>query len=72
MRLSIHTHAGHINHTHRPYSYTWDMREKDTRSSVGPRPGHGAWVEVPRRPVIEPVIAIVIVIDVDIVIVIKP
>ena len=48
------------------------MREKDTRSSVGPRPGHGAWVEVPRRPVIEPVIAIVIVIDVDIVIVIKP
>ena len=26
------------------------------RSSVGPRPGHGAWGEVPQRPVIEPVI----------------
>ena len=38
------------------------------RSSAGPRPGQGAWDEVPRRPVIEPVIAIVIVIVIDIVI----
>ena len=67
MRLSIHTHCGSPSGT---ATCTWDTRENDARSSVGPRPGHGAWVEVPRRPVIEPVIAIVIVIDVDIVIVI--
>ena len=72
MRLSIHTHAGHI--THIDYrTATWNMREKDTRSSVGPRPGHEAWEEVPQRPVIERVTAIVVIvivmiIDIDIVI----
>ena len=49
------------------------MREKDTRSSVGPRPGHEAWEEVPQRPVIERVTAIVVIvivmiIDIDVVI----
>ena len=37
---------------------------------MGPRPGHGAWDEVPRRPVIEPIIAIAIAIAIVIVTVI--
>ena len=77
MRLSIHTHCGSPSGT---ATCTWDTRENDARSSVGPRPGHGAWDEVPRRPVIEPVIAIAIgivigiamVIVIVIVIVIRP
>ena len=72
MRLSIHTHAGHITHIHYRTA-TWNMREKDARSSVGPRPGHEAWEEVPQRPVIERVTAIVVIvivmiIDIDVVI----
>ena len=64
-----HTCANRALHIHemrsaRPTSASF------ARSSAGPRPGHGAWDEVPRRPVIEPVIATAIGIVIGIVMVI--
>ena len=47
LRLSIHTHCGSHDTSG---TATWDTREKDARSSAGPRPGHGAWEAIPRRP----------------------